>query len=148
MWNAVILICKVGYFHPKRVYFVKKPGYIHPPFGLQNLKQGYFIKNKGGIRPKTTVFWTVSIENEIVWRSVGWCFTRNVKWCVSELKKVLILAPFFSFLARLTSRPPPQATSDEGAGGRRELFRRRKSLAPHLGARRGGAVRRSEQEGE
>ena len=57
----------------------------------------------------------------------------------------LLLAPFFSFLARLSSRPPPQATSDEGAEGRIELFRRsRKSLAPHLGARRGGAVRRSE----
>ena len=41
---------------------------------------------------------------------------------------------------------PPWATSDEGAEGRIELFRRsRKSLAPHLGARRGGAVRRSER---
>ena len=40
---------------------------------------------------------------------------------------------------------PPKATSDEGAEGRKELFRRRrKSLATHLGARRGGAVRRSE----
>ena len=48
--------------------------------------------------------------------------------------------------ARLSERPPPKATSDEGAEGRIELFRRsRKSLAPHLGARRGGAVRGSER---
>ena len=53
--------------------------------------------------------------------------------------------PVLLLPARLSSRPPPQATSDEGAEGRIELFRRsRKSLAPHLGARRGGAVRRSE----
>ena len=46
---------------------------------------------------------------------------------------------------RLSERPPPKATSDEGAEGRIELFRgSRNSLAPHLGARRGGAVRRSE----
>ena len=54
--------------------------------------------------------------------------------------------PVLLLPARLSSRPPPQATSDEGAEGRIELFRRsRKSLAPHLGARRGGAVRRSER---
>ena len=40
---------------------------------------------------------------------------------------------------------PPWTTSDEGAEGRKERFRRRrKGLATHLGARRGGAVRRSE----
>ena len=54
--------------------------------------------------------------------------------------------PVLLLPARLSERPPPQATSDEGAEGRIELFRRsRKSLAPHLGARRGGAVRRSER---
>ena len=53
--------------------------------------------------------------------------------------------PVLLLPARLSSRPPPRATSDEGAEGRKELFRRRrKSLATHLGARRGGAVRRSE----
>ena len=53
--------------------------------------------------------------------------------------------PVLLLPARLSERPPPKATSDEGAEGRIELFRRsRKSLAPHLGARRGGAVRRSE----
>ena len=58
----------------------------------------------------------------------------------------LLLAPFFSFLARLSERPPPGTTSDEGAGRRKELLRRsRESLAAHLGARRGVAVRRSEQ---
>ena len=56
----------------------------------------------------------------------------------------LLLAPFFSFLARLSSLPPPRTTSDEGAGRRIELSRRsRESLAAHLGARRGGAVMRS-----
>ena len=34
----------------------------------------------------------------------------------------LLLAPFFSFLVGLSSRPPPKATSDEGAEGRIELF--------------------------
>ena len=53
--------------------------------------------------------------------------------------------PVLLLPARLSSRPPPGTTSDEGAEGRKELFRRRrKSLATHLGARRGGAVRRSE----
>ena len=53
--------------------------------------------------------------------------------------------PVLLLPARLSSRPPPWTTSDEGAEGRKELFRRRrKSLATHLGARRGGAGRRSE----
>ena len=60
-------------------------------------------------------------------------------------EKVLQLAPFILFPARLSSRPPLGTTSDEGAGRRRELSRRsRESLAAHLGARMGGAGRRSE----
>ena len=50
--------------------------------------------------------------------------------------------PVLLLPARLSSRPPPGTTSDEGAGRRIELSRRsRESLAVHLGARRGGAVR-------
>ena len=63
-------------------------------------------------------------------------------------EKVPGLAPFFSF-PLVYPHGPPGTTSDEGAEGRKELFRRRrKSLAPHLGARRGGAGRRSELEEE
>ena len=53
--------------------------------------------------------------------------------------------PVLLLPARLSSRPPPRTTSDEGAGQSIELSRRsRESLAAHLGAMRGGAVRRSE----
>ena len=63
-----------------------------------------------------------------------------------DKKKGVPTCPILLLPARLSDRPPPKATSDEGAEGRIELFRRsRKSLAPHLGARRGGAVRRSER---
>ena len=55
-----------------------------------------------------------------------------------------LTCPVLLLPARLSSRPPPGTTSDEGAGRRKELSRRsRESLAAHLGARRGGAVRRS-----
>ena len=53
--------------------------------------------------------------------------------------------PLLLLPARLSERPPPATTSDEGAGRRIELSRRsRERLAAHLGARRGGAGR-SEQ---
>ena len=62
-----------------------------------------------------------------------------------DKKKGALTCPILLLPARLSSRPPPRTTSDEGAEGRIELFRgSRKSLAPHLGARRGGAVMRSE----
>ena len=52
--------------------------------------------------------------------------------------------PVLLIPARLSSRPPPGTTSEEGAGRRMELSRRsRESFAAHLGARRGGAGRRS-----
>ena len=64
-------------------------------------------------------------------------------------KKRAPTCPVLLLPARLSSRPPPKATSDEGAELRIELFgEAKKSLAPHLGAKRGGAVRRSEQEEE
>ena len=64
---------------------------------------------------------------------------------IGRLKNDLT-CPVLLLPARLSSRPPPGTTSDEGAGRRKELSRRsRESLAAHLGARRGGAVRRSEQ---
>ena len=77
------------------------------------------------------------------WRVSEWK-TKGFKMMCRWNETGLLLAPFFSFLARLSSRPPPATTSDEGAGRRKELSHRsRESLAAHLGARRGGAVRRS-----
>ena len=60
-------------------------------------------------------------------------------------RKVLGLAPFFSFPLVSPHGPHPRRRATRELRGV-ELFRLpRKSLAPHLGARRGGAVRRSEQ---
>ena len=60
-------------------------------------------------------------------------------------RKAAPTCPIILLPPSLSEQPLPKATSDQGAEGRIELFRRsRTSLAPHLGARRGGAVRRSE----
>ena len=96
-----------------------------------------FTPSFGVFGVRCTLFenkWLISFETFFVYRFVG---------CLQVCRGDFILP------ARLSSRPPPGTTSDEGAGRRKELSRRmRESLGAHLGARRGGAVRRSVREGE
>ena len=87
-----------------------------------------------------------SFENYGILKDFGMRFHHKVEMmCFRNEKERVLTCPVLLLPARLSSPPPPWTASDEGAEGRIELFRfGRKSLAPHLGARRGGTVKRSE----
>ena len=79
----------------------------------------------------------VSFENHTILKDFGMRFHHQVEMMGNWNETGLLLAPFFSFLARLSSRPPPQATSDDGAEGGIELFGEAEKVWP-LTSERGG----------